>query len=324
MLAPFWGMAVFFITAGCGSKGATTTEKAYKDYRTLLDKIRKTEGSNRKEMTAYLSQWRELTDTAVAAIRREKEADKAAQYNRDFLVMSDSIRAELTRVAKKNEWKLEDIANFKTAGAAVIKDKKILAIAEEADRFFSSIPDSKCRKSGAMECSVAADEYRGFLRNNLKKKKYTKKEMLEFLRAEDVLYSHLLQHLHEEDGPDISDITKMTVTCCKRITDAAINGPIGELNAIVYMEKRMNRRLIKNAIVCLNNVLDGKVNDETIERVFMQMAIQPYSAIDGFGVSFLTEKQRKQLVEIATSASGKLQNEKELAGELAVRIIALL
>ena len=79
----------------------------------------------------------------------------------------------------------------------------------------------------------------------------------------------------------------------------AANGGIDSKKALVLMSMRTNRRLILNAKTCLENISQGHRLTEEQQNAYFWMIIQPYIAIDSFGMAVLTNAQKNELTEMA-------------------------
>lgn len=113
-------------------------------------------------------------------------------------------------------------------------------------------------------------------------------EFKSFIKAEEQCFSAYLYHLTEMNGEDISTITSKTEDCYMEIYEATERGDITLGEMIVYATIRTNRRLLKSACFCIDNINNNKVNNESQAYSCYWMLIQPYITIEDLGMQLLS------------------------------------
>ena len=82
------------------------------------------------------------------------------------------------------------------------------------------------------------------------------------------------------------------------------------------MTMRTNRRLVLNALKCINDVKSGKVKTPTSAQAYIWMLVQPYTSIDGLGIAVLLDVDRKRIDKIADETPMVMEKLKERTKEL--------
>ena len=76
---------------------------------------------------------------------------------------------------------------------------------------------------------------------------------------------------------------------------------------MLYLTMRFNRRVVQNALACKDDVETGKNLTRDQKANYKWMLIQPYIAIDDYSTAVLTDKQRKQLIDLSVKLPELLQ-----------------
>lgn len=105
--------------------------------------------------------------------------------------------------------------------------------------------------------------------------------------------------MHDLDGENTTDITRDTERCCSQLFLAAEREEITYREAMLYLAMRTNRRQIQNMQVCIDDIHDRKVKTPAQAQAYIWMLVQPYTSLDGFCLTLLSDGERKQLDRMA-------------------------
>lgn len=97
----------------------------------------------------------------------------------------------------------------------------------------------------------------------------------------------------------MSDLTRDTERCCSLVFLAAEKKEISGCDAMIYMAMRTNRRIIQNAVACLNVIREGKVKSKPQAFGYTCMILQPYISMERICMSMLTVNEKDGLRELA-------------------------
>lgn len=95
----------------------------------------------------------------------------------------------------------------------------------------------------------------------------------------------------------MSDITHKTEEVVANMFK--VDARLQPKDAVVYMAMRTNRRLLLNAQTCIQDIRLQRVKSDQQLTAYLFMIIQPYLAIDEFGMAVVSEKQRCFFEQIA-------------------------
>lgn len=67
---------------------------------------------------------------------------------------------------------------------------------------------------------------------------------------------------------------------------------------MIYMAMRTNRRIIQNAVACLNDIREDKVKSKAQAFGYACMILQPYISMDGICMALLSGYEKEKLRHI--------------------------
>lgn len=124
-------------------------------------------------------------------------------------------------------------------------------------------------------------------------------DLKSIIRTEDRLFRTFLTHINEYGDISLADITKGTERLCKSVYEYATDGELDAKDVMVYMSMRTNRRLVQNTQSCIESIKRRDKLTDKQQEAYYWMLIQPYIAIDSFGMAVLTPEQEKTLLSYA-------------------------
>lgn len=297
------GIAVcfaIFILASCGKNTDDsmfqTSESAVNAYRTYLSDMRSMETLSTEHLIEAINGWQALRDSVFVRIAKDTANCIHANYESEIRGLHDSLRIEFTRLALEKSRTFADVLLIKEKTSQYRQDTELAQAVTDAESFFRSL-DSVAPCHGNAKQTVSA--YQSFLANTLKSGIDSKDKMLAFIQEEDRLFRSFLSHLPKLADADLSAITRDTEKCCLSIFQSAENGRLSYRDALVYTARRINRRIILNALACRDDINQGNVKTEAQARAYVWMLLQPYVALDGFSVAILSDMERTTLYAVA-------------------------
>lgn len=210
--------------------------------------------------------------------------------------MHDSLQAEFIRLAHSTPKTFKDVLLIRERTSPYRQDAELAKTVEAAKPFFDSL-DSIQPYQRAAKNIVSA--YKTFLAKTMESGICSNEELLAFIREEDRLFRSFLTHLPELAGVDLSAITHRTEKCCLSVFQSAESGRLPYQDALIYFTKRTNRRIALNASACMDDINHGRVRTASQARAYVWMLLQPYIALDGFGMAVLSDKEKAILYDVA-------------------------
>ena len=289
-----WMVFVFLLGASSTSctnnkYGFSSPEDAIGTYREQLNLLRNTKTSNTKDFGILMCKWKETKDTVINYLRKDSVLIKDERITQSLYGIHDSIRNEMLRLSETWRYGYSDVLTLKEQTSPFKDDKEIQEAVKEAEPFFESLSNTPISLS---DKNSILKRYRYFLAMANKRTIGSKKDMLEFIKQEDFFFRSFLAHLSEMNNEPLSDITKETDVICRKIFIASREGKIAPKDAMIYMSMRTGRRLLQNAVVCVNDINQMDLTDKAQGNAYLWMIIQPFISIEQITLATLTPEEK--------------------------------
>lgn len=265
-------------------------------YREYLSGLRTQDGLSFEDLTFHLKQWQAVRDSVSAHIRRDTTRQPHTDMRKECLLLHDSIRMELSRLALSMPRTYREFLVLKERFSPYAGDGELHRAAQEIHPFFASL-DSRRAYRGDKDKLLSA--YRTLLSGTRRKGIHCRSDLTEFIEKEDAVFRAYLARLHDYGETDLSDITRDTERCCAEVFLAAERQEITYKEAMLYMAMRTNRRVIQNVQACLDGIRRGEVTTPRQAHSFIWMILQPYASLDGFCLALLSPREKEALDRIA-------------------------
>ena len=270
---------------------------ALEQYRDFHHSIAAVPQTKAEQLADFICQWQELSDTVYNYIKKDPAFTAHASLSMTFQETSDSVRAELFRLAV--DCSLSDVAYVKMHTSPYRDDADLDATKKKATAFYSALDKQPIYNKGNAREKI--DLYRSFLATTQEHGINNQKELLSFIEEEDHHFRTFLFNIGDYTDVGLQDVTKMTEQICTDIFRAASENRLTSEDAMVYMGMRTCRRLLLNAQVCADLIKVGKIKSESQANAYLWMTLQPFLSMDALAVSMLTVAQQNQMMEIANS-----------------------
>ena len=296
--------AVFPLTSCGGGSGKpfgevqNTTAGIYREY---LSGLRTQDGLSFEGLTARLGQWQTVRDSVSAHIRRDTLWRSHTDTRKECLLLHDSIRMELSRLARSRPRTYKEVLALKECFSPYAEDGELHRSAQEIRPFFASL-DSRMAYRGGKEQLLSA--YRTLLSETQRKGIHGHGDLTRFIEKEDALFRAFLARLNDYNDMDLSDITRDTEKCCAEVFRAAERQEITYKEAMIYMAMRTNRRVIKNVRAWLDGGQRGEGATSRHTHAFNWVILQTYAPVHGFCRTLLSPRDKEALDRIATETPG--------------------
>ena len=290
-------LSIFILTACTSDNGSRTfcsSAEAAKAYHDYLSDVKQKDNLSLEELSEEINRWRSLSDSVLICLRRDTVYKQHANYAGYCRSVHDSIRDEMIRIALSKPRTLRDVVYLKEHTSPYADSEELPAMIKPIQTFFASL-DSMPVYPG--DKKKVLSDYQQFLSGTLENGIQSRDDMLAFFREEDRYFRTFLSHLHELGSSDMTGITKDTERCCLAVFQSK---DIPKEEATLYMTLRTSRRLIQNAVTCLDDIQEGKVsrNDDQAQA-YTWMLLQPYSSIDALGITLLSDTDKATLYKLA-------------------------
>ena len=273
-----------------------SSKDALTSYHVYLSELQKKESLSSDDFVATISNWSELRDSVYTYISKDSAFYAHTYLSSEFYSLHDSIRTEMFRLAVGQDRTLKDVLRVKKSTSQYNNEEDIKTTFNSAKAFYASLDSLEVFKADKGQTLVL---YRKFFSgiNNIEFKKLN--DLKSVIRTEDRLFRTFLTHINEYSDISLADITKGTEQLCKSVYGYATDGELDAKDVMVYMSMRTNRRLVQNTQSCIESIKRRDKLTDKQQEAYYWMLIQPYIAIDSFGMAMLTPEQERTLLSYA-------------------------
>ena len=290
-----------FLTVSCTQNKKNydfkSSDDALKYYQNVLRNIQHTKTCTSKQFVAMINDCKEVSDTVYGYIRKDKSFKAHSGLSTAFMMITDNIRNEYDRLTFSGRYGMSDVVYIKLNTSTLFNE---CGIDDEYNKIISFFRDLRSNAGNITDtCRLDITSYELFLKQTLRKKINSEQELKDFIVREDTYFNSFLSNLRFSWNSDLTVVTKLTEEVCTSIYNLAEQHKIPGKKVLVYMSMRTNKRLIDNAKVCSELLLKDDDMNRLQANIYLWMFIQPYLAIDSFGVSVLQSEQRQNIMSLA-------------------------
>ena len=293
-------MTFSFLSSSCSQKNTgphfETSGEAITAYREFLSEIQNTESMEWEDLAGSIASWQELRDSVSAALQRDTLRQAHNYPEETFRAVHSSIAAEYQRLALAKPRTYREVLYLKEQGTPAERRRNLRQQSEQLQPFFTSLDTLPLYNDTPGQVLARYDR---FLSATLEHGIADKKQFLNYLRNEDVLFRSYLLHLSELAGTSMAGITDKTERCCLLVMQAADNPSFTTSEAVQYLTIRTNRRLLQNAAACMKDISAGKLKSPEQAQAYLWMMLQPLMGMDGDCIAMLTPEQKETVYEVA-------------------------
>ena len=289
------------ILASCGND--TTNEKfksskdAYNAYTRFSSELSSCNNLSFAEVVDRISQWQELRGRVFPIISN----DTTSTSQHSILLSLDQtdkyIKVNISRLVAMTKMTFADLVDIKLKISPSV-DEGLLSTIIDANDFFSKLDSIKLHR-GTFESLLK--DYESFLVKTCEDGISGKHAMLEFFSMEDFYFRSFLNHLDNSSKHDMTDISHLTEEVCMLVYQSTEEGLISYNDAVIFMSKRNTRRMLLNALACIDDISDEKVSNKEQAMSYLWMLLQPYILIEPFDCSLMTDIEQSNFLKVADS-----------------------
>ena len=207
-------IAIFTLTSCDGSNVKSLVEAQPTPaglYREYLSETRGQKELSFEDLTAYIGKWQTLKDSVTATMRRDTTYRAHSDIREECILLHDSVRAELSRLAMSKPRTYKEVLILKERFSSYTGDVELHRSAEEIRPFFAEL-DKRPACRGNKEQILSA--YRNVLAETLNNGIHGNGDLKKFIEREDAAFRAFLSGLHELGEANMADITRDTEKCC--------------------------------------------------------------------------------------------------------------
>ena len=270
-----------FLSVSC-SNGNGSAESSMKEdpagtYGKFLSEIRNMDSLSTEELAISINRWQSLKDSVFFYATQNTSGNPHSDLYGKCNEVHDSLHTEFTRLAGSAPRSYQDVFVLKERTSPYCDDKELADAADSIRPFFVSLDSIPPL---AIDGNGIRSAYRRLLAGTLQGGIHNLTDLKTFIRDEDVMFRTFLAHLDGQTEEDVSDLTKDTERCCSLVFLAAEKKEISYRDAMIYMAMRTNRRIIQNAVACLDDIREDKVKSKAQAFGYACMILQPYISME--------------------------------------------
>lgn len=298
-----FGMTMMAILVSCERHPSfSSSEEALQGCKQQLELLKQKQDASIEDLSSLTSTWLEVRDSAYSSFGRDSSLNLKSPMAVAYFMVSDSIRAEITRLAFVKPRSLREVMYFKLNTAMQRKVLEKNAIYKDAVKYYEKLDTYPLYPS--LKTTLAA--YGKLLSSATSFKQGD--ELMNFIALEDKCFRSLMKYLAQVDTETLQKLTMGTT----RVFDglySSVGAQVDDVNdrTMLYLSMRFNRRIIQNALACKEDILSRRRLGNTQQANYRWMLIQPFMAIDDYSAAVLTEEQREQLLALSDDLPGLLE-----------------
>lgn len=276
--------------------GFRSSEEAIKAYADFFQTVKNTERITTDRLVELTRQWYALDDSVASCITRDSMAAHASARQE---IIHDSLRFHMGRLIDKRQWTFTDYLTIIESLNRVETDTVSLPLVASAHRFYAGLDSVSTYGTNAAR---TIELYQKMLDQTLKDGFQSKADIITFLRKEDMAFRSFLEHLPAYGDIPLDDITTQTGEVIRHIIDLSMKEhPLfGKEELVILLTVRNNRRLLQNALVCLDEIRhNNRIADGNRSTAYLWMLLQPWISFDELSYALLSERQTNALRRLA-------------------------
>jgi len=301
--------ATIILTLALGSCSSPDTRRSYRnaddalaDYSAFCASLHKKASASTEELVKAVNEWRELDDSVSVALAH----DTISAHNESYFALHDSITEKMMTLVDSRKRELKDYLDVVYGVRNVKMDSANARFMESIHRFYAamdSVPTYRLDKASTVKA------YEKVLDDAARKGFHTRQDLFNFLREEDRAFRSFLCHLPSLGNVPLVKVRDMTKELMDEMIELAQEErPLFSADEIVVLlSMRNNRRLMQNALQCVNDIRAGKVGRGDQSTAYTWMLLQPWVSFDACSYATMSNAQWKTMYLLAAEAPKALR-----------------
>ena len=274
-------------------------DEALAGYESFLHSIPEHKVFSTSELVSSVQEWKTLDDSVCAAMFRDSVHANRAAVDSVYFTLRDSITEKLASLVDGRKRSLRDYLDFTLSVNRPELDSLSRKFMISAHKFYASMDSVPVF---SLDNVSTIRRYEDILDDAARRGFRDKRDLFMFLRNEDMAFRSFLGHLPTlgdiplakvRDGS--SALMKDMIGLCQGDTP-----PFSTSEIVILLTMRNNRRLLQNALQCVNDINNRKVKGGDQSSAYMWMLLQPWISFDGFAFSLMSDAQVGVMRVLAT------------------------
>lgn len=269
-------------------------ETAFTAYEEFKNKLHSSDKSSVTDLLNNLNNWKVLEDTVLYFLISDSTSDQSREIQditRCAIIRND-ITNEIIRLADSRLHTYADVIDIQQSFNNQNLKIKYPDIFHNAEHFFNGLTEKARSPKTAHEILT---EYANKLLYWKSRVFSSKQDMLQFIEEEDRLFISFLEHLYAYDSKSVQTIIAATDHISNLMFQAANSGKLNLAELRIYMGMRTNRRLIQNAMKCVDAIRLNQIKTPEQASMTASILLNPYSNYNRICTGIHTQKQLEEL-----------------------------
>lgn len=281
------------------AKSFSGANAALEDYEAFLRSVSKQKTLSNSELVSSVLEWKALDDSVTAAMFRDSVHTNRAVVDSTYFSLRDSITDKLTSLVDSRKRSFQDYLDFSLAVNRPRLDSLSNQLMMSAHRFYASMDSVPVFN---MDNVSTIHRYEDILDDATRRGIHTKRDLFLFLRNEDRAFRSFLVHLPTLGGIPLAKVRDGSSALMKEMVELCQgdNPAFTTSEVVILLTMRNNRRLLQNALQCVNDINNRKVKGRDQAAAYLWMLLQPWISFDGLALSLMSEAQIGTLKILAT------------------------
>ena len=281
------------------AKSFSGANAALEDYEAFLRSVSKQKTLSNSELVSSVLEWKALDDSVTAAMFRDSVHTNRAVVDSTYFSLRDSITDKLTSLVDSRKRSFQDYLDFSLAVNRPRLDSLSNQLMMSAHRFYASMDSVPVFN---MDNVSTIHRYEDILDDATRRGIHAKRDLFLFLRNEDRAFRSFLVHLPTLGGIPLAKVRDGSSALMKDMIGLCQgdNPTFTTSEVVILLTMRNNRRLLQNALQCVNDINNHKVKGGDQAAAYLWMLLQPWISFDGFALSLMSEAQIGTLKILAT------------------------
>lgn len=281
------------------TKSYPDADAALEDYEAFLRSVSKQKTLSNSELVSSVLEWKALDDSVTATMFRDSVHTNRAVVDSTYFSLRDSITDKLTSLVDSRKRSFQDYLDFSLAVNRPRLDSLSNQLMMSVHRFYASMDSVPVFN---MDNVSTIHRYEDILDDATRRGIHAKRDLFLFLRNEDRAFRSFLVHLPTLGGIPLAKVRDGSSALMKDMIGLCQgdNPTFTTSEVVILLTMRNNRRLLQNALQCVNDINNHKVKGGDQAAAYLWMLLQPWISFDGFALSLMSEAQIGTLKILAT------------------------
>lgn len=282
-----------------GTKSFSGVKDALADYESFLRSVSKRKVLSTSELVSSVLEWKALDDSVNAAMFRDSVHINRASVDSAYFTLRDSIMEKLTLLVDSRKRTYQDYIDFALAINRPSLDSLSRQFMMSVHKFYASMDFIPVF---GLDNVATIAKYEDILDGASRQGFRNKRDLFTFLRNEDRAFRSFLCHLPTLGGIPLTKVRDGSSALMKEMIGQCQgdNPSFTTSEVVILLTMRNNRRLLQNALQCVNDINNRKVKSGDQTAAYLWMLLQPWISFDGFALSLMSDAQTSTLRILAT------------------------